>query len=276
MIEDCFSVHEPDVFEGLTRRTWERIKTFGLGHMVVGRGIGRTGIRNLAQRRLSGVASESEIDAAICRHRNGYYASLAASLIIESYYQWFGLLSAVRRVYPNCRVVGVMRDPRTWVASWMNFGSHHDRRDLVRLFGQRRLSPDMIGDVEYVSRWSSMSRFERLCWDWRTIYQQIVDFAAADTRTRLYRYEDIFFCKNRLETINDMLDFITRFEDRKYRYEFKESKLDQRLHGSKTNAFPGWPDWSPEQARALDETCRKLMARFGYGHEQEWQLKLAY
>jgi hypothetical protein len=275
MIEDCFSVHEPDLFDVFTRRTWGRLKTFGFGHMVVGRLMGRTGIRNLTQRRLSGVASEAEIDAAIRKHRHAYYSSLPATLIVESYYQWFGLLPAVRREYPACKIVGILRDPRTWVASWMNFGSHHDRRDLVRLFGQRRLDPTMIGDKDYAQQWSSMSRFEKLCWDWRTIYQQIIDFSEADSRTQLYRYEDLFLSIDRRDTVIEMLEFITRFEDRQYYYELQVERLKKRVHSSTRKTFPGWRDWSPELARTLDKLCGNLMVQFGYGQEPEWQLKLA-
>ena len=53
LISDALSVHEPDVWKGFHRGSLERIKTFGIYHMIFGRLSGKTGIRNLSQKYLA-------------------------------------------------------------------------------------------------------------------------------------------------------------------------------------------------------------------------------
>lgn len=48
MIDRCFSVHEPDFFTpGSEYNTIKKIETFGLYHLILGKIIGKTGIRKL-------------------------------------------------------------------------------------------------------------------------------------------------------------------------------------------------------------------------------------
>ena len=96
IIDDAFSVHEPDVLHGFSKRSWHAIRTFGFYQMVVGRLMGRTGIRNLTQKFLAGKMTIEDTVAAIHRHRDRYYARISQDYVIESYNQWYGIL-------PRCR-----------------------------------------------------------------------------------------------------------------------------------------------------------------------------
>ncbi|MFC2966796.1 hypothetical protein [Acidimangrovimonas pyrenivorans] len=117
MIEGAHSVHEPDLASPWEPARMARaIRQFGLWHMVIGRVLGRTGIRNIATRRLRGRIDTQAAIAAIRRQRDGYYASLSAPLIVESYYQWAGLLPELRALHPTARIIGIVRDPRDLVA----------------------------------------------------------------------------------------------------------------------------------------------------------------
>ena len=270
MVADSFSVHEPDLFDGLTARTWQRLKTFGLYHMVIGRLLGRTGIRNLSQRYLSGALDLDTLARSVRRHRSRYYASLNPSLIIESNYQWYGILPTVPLVFPSYKVVAIVRDPRTWAASNMNYGTHHGPKDLVAKFGFRRLDPRMMGDSEFVDKWTSMSAFEKLCWDWKTVYGLITEFVDKDSNSRMYRYEDLFPGLSSGEQVHDMLDFLVDFPERKYSYSLDRSVLQKPVHAAGRASFPDWSEWDTTHARQLNDICGALMVRFGYGNEPTW------
>ena len=273
MIPGSYSVHEPDVLEGLTRRTWDRIRAFGVYHMLIGRLLGRTGIRNLSQQFIAGRIDREELVASLRRQRSAYYESLAGDPIIESYYQWYGVLPAVPELFAHYRVVALVRDPRTWVASWMNFGAHFGAKDLVSRFGFRRLDPAMVGDRETAARWAGMTPFERLCWTWREVNGRLADFAESDPATRLYRYEDLFLAEDRRDRLADLLDFITGFSDRRFPTMLDDGLLGERRHASTRQAFPDWPAWTAEQACRLEEICGPLMRALGYGDEGEWLAK---
>jgi hypothetical protein len=274
MIPGSYSVHEPDVLEGLTWRTWERIRTFGVYHMLLGRVLGRTGIRNLSQQFIAGRIGRQQLIAYLRRQRSAYYRDIPGEPIIESYYQWYGILPAAPEVFEHYRVVALVRDPRTWVASWMNFGAHFGSRDLVSRFGFRRLDPIMAGDADYAELWADMSPFERLCWTWGAVNGRLLDFARTDPHTRVYRYEDLFLSQDRGRRLADLLQFITSFSDRRFPSAFEEGLLRERRHASTRQAFPDWPHWTSDQACRLEKICGPLMRELGYGEEADWALKI--
>jgi len=274
MVPGAYSVHEPDVVEGVSRRTWQRIRTFGPYHMLLGRLLGRTGIRNLTQQFISGSLDRHQLVERLRRQRSAYYRSLPGDPIIESYSQWYGILPAVPELFSHYRVVVIVRDPRTWVASCMNFGAPFGPRDLVSRLGFKRLDPITAGDRVYAERWPRMSRFERIAWTWKTINGYLLDFARQDPHTRIYRYESLFLGEDRASQLADLLEFITRFPDRDFPSNFDDTVLQRRHHASTRQAFPDWPDWSDEQARQLFEICGTQMADLGYGGEATWQAKL--
>lgn len=273
VIDGAFCVHEPDVWDGLTRKSLERIRRFGIYHMIIGRVMGFTGLRNLSQRYLAGKITLDGLAEAIRRQRGSYYESIQADLIIESNGQWFGVLPALPRVFRNYRIVGIIRDARTWLASTMNFGRVHGPRDWVTRLGFRRLDPELVGDMEYIGRWRSMNAFERVCWTWRGINTVLDKTIAADINGRMYRYEDLFLDSLNGVEIEDMLKFITCFPDRRFSHEFSQDLLGRRIHSVSRDAFPDWQLWDREHARVLQEICGPLMEKYGYGSEPKW-LKL--
>lgn len=270
VIEGAFSVHEPDVWDGITTKTLDRIRRFGPYHMVVGRLLGKTGLRNLSQSFIDGRLSMDQLSEAIRSHRFSYYQSIDAELIVEANGQWFGILPALPHVFENYRVVGIIRDPRFWLSSTLNFGHVYGPKDWVMHLGFRRLDPMMTGDVKYLERWPDMDRFEKACWTWRGINTILDKDIGADPDGKMYRFEDLFLGPNRQHVVDDALSFLTRFPDRKFDFDFPESLLSNRIHSVPRASFPDWHEWNRTQARQLQEICGPLMNKYGYGRETDW------
>jgi hypothetical protein len=265
MIPRAHSAHEPDVWPGLNREALRRIRTFGFRHMVVDRLLGRSGFRNLSLKHLRGELTIDEAAREIRRQRRKYYSS-AHPLVIESNYQSFGLLRPFRRAFPDSRIVTVVRDPRTWVASYLDYGTRRGGRDRVLAWGRSRLHPRLIDDEEYADGWSSMSRFERLCWDWRSIYGRLVRAANADPMNRMFRYEDLFLGPGREEVFGELLKFITDFGDRSYEYSLVSDSLDERVNVRPARTASGGDDaGTMRDPAAMQEICGELMDELGYG-----------
>lgn len=271
IIFDAFSVHEPDVVFGFTKATYDRIGVFGWYHMVFGRLLTLTGIRNLSRKHLSGELAKNKVITALHRHRDGYYGSIASDLIIESNPQWYGLLQVLPELYENQKIVAVIRDPRTWVTSVMNFGTQFGWRDWVMKLGFRRLDPALLGDREYMDKWADMSAFEKNCWHWATVNSLIKEHVGTNPNARLFRYEDLFLAEDRDRHLRDMLDFMTTFPDRRFRYELDSKVLGSRRNASTKKKLSDWRAWDSCQAGRLQEMCGPLMKEFGYGTEPEWQ-----
>lgn len=264
LIEDSFSVHEPDVWHGVIRRdSWRAIRWFGVYHVVLGKLLRRTGMRCVAERYLSGDWTEEETVEAVGRQRADFYRRRSASLIIESNTQWYPLLPLLPRILPRYRVLAIVRDPRTWVRSYLNFGGHHDERDRVARFGLPRMSPEMVGG-DWAGRWKDMSVFQRLCWDWKFITDRLVSAADADERIRLVRFEDLFKSEGRAANLASALDFITDFEDRRYEYSVPDGVFGRKVNVSNRERVGPWSTWPDQERRFLLDMCAPLMDRLGY------------
>ena len=264
MIPGSYSVHEPDVLDGFTWRTVEAIRTFGFRHMLVDRALGRSGLRNLSTAFLSGELNQDEVAKIIYDQRSRYYNKISSDLIIESNYQWFGILPVAPKLFPKFKMVAISRDPRSWVTSCMNFGRLYGPRDFVSRFGFKRLNPGMIDDAPYKDQWPRMSSFERLCWTWAAINRILLDYLDGRDNARLWRYEDLFLSGNREAALRDMLEFITTFPDAKFSFELNPDLLTERRHASGRKHFPDWPAWPDDHKTRLYEICGPMMKALGY------------
>ncbi len=273
MLPECHSVHEPDVIAGFEYPIGERLRTFGLYHMVIGRLLGRTGIRNLSLQYLSGRLDHGAAVQAIVRHRARYYASLGKPVVLEAYTGWFGLLPVLPDAFARVKVVVVYRDPRDWVRSIMNWGTFYGPRDWVGRLGLGRLLPGTIGDREAAARWPRMSRFERVCWAWTAINRTLREGAARLPSSLCCRYEALFLEQDR-ELQQRLLEYVSDFGDRRFPYHYEPGEFRQRVHGS-SGGFPPWQQWSPQQAALLQRHCGELMELLGYGGEPRWRELLA-
>jgi hypothetical protein len=271
MIPDAFSVHEPDVFVGFERRTVDRIREFGFWNMVIGRALGRTGARALSEKMMAQKIDPAAARQWVHRIRDRYYSAIDALLVIESNSQWYGALPALRAAYLDCKIIGVVRDPRSWVRSWINEGGRHDQRDRVLGYGCERLCPAMVGDEAYAARWKSMDTFAKLCWEWKTLYREIDRFVAGAQNAMMFRFEDLFLSATSRSHATELLNFICTWPERTYHFELNESSWAKPVNESVPSRLDEWRSWSPNRARCLQEICRgRLLKSYGYCDEPEW------
>lgn len=276
VVPDAVSVHEPDMINirHPLQRTWPAIRAFGLRHMVVDRLRGRSGIRVVGEGWLAGERPREEAVAELRRQRERYWTGLGKPLVVESYRQWFTVLDLLPEVVASYRVVGVVRDPRSWIRSWMRYGGQYDRRDAVAFLRKQRLSPARVGDAAHAARWEQMDTFERNAWFWTQVNGRICARAEVDPRVRVFRFEDLVGPR-REAFLAELLDFICTWPDHRYPYTVDPSILEERVNASADKDFPRWPEWEPARAAVVDRHCGPLMARLGYGLEPEWKALVA-
>lgn len=271
LIPDSYSIHEPDVWSGLNYHPIRRLRQFGFYHMFMGKLLRKTGIRNLSQQYIAGKLTLDELSEKIRQHRENYYQSLNSNYIIESYGGWYGALPGIQKIYHNYRIVAIIRDARDWVTSMMNWGAIYGPRDWVSRLGLERLNPSMMGDIETMQLWPTMSQFEKLCWTWTAVNSIIFKYTVDDVNAQMFRFEDLFFSKNRREILTEFLAFITHFKDKSFSYTLDDETLSTRIHESVNKKFPSWQHWDEKHAKILERHCSDLMRRFYYGNEPDWQ-----
>lgn len=276
MIEGCNSVHEPDIFY-FDSELYKKIKEFGLFRMTAGKFFSRYSIRGLNIARQIGTIPDDEIVECIRHMRTNSLENAGAAILLESNCSWSSLVDLLPKAFPNARVAYILRDPRSWICSWLNnAGARYSPLDVRSWFKDTRLTPHHIKGDPNQARWKEMTIFDKFCWFWNAENSFALECANRSDSIKVFRFEDIFCKDNDYEAMIEMLEHLTAFP-----VGFRpEWKLDRELMGRKTNTeygdrFPEWDRWEPWQVRSLDDHCGDLMALFAYGEEPEWRERLS-
>lgn len=264
-IQDCFSVHEPDMIRKVSDLSVEKIRWFGVYNLTIGRILGTRGIRNISNAYLSGKISDLEAYKKITKCRAKYYSNIPQGLVVESYLRWFGLVPPlVREHKKDVKFAAIVRDPRTWIISWINKGKHLTENfptaKIISLLSPL-ITPNDIGDNDYSKRWGRMTSFEKFCWEWFAINNIILSYAERyPDNVKIFKYEDIF--KRDESCIGDLLDFISTFPNAKFdRRDYALDLTDKRNSAAQVVTWDAIPD---NDKSSLYDICGKLMTELGY------------
>lgn len=264
IIPEAFSVHEPDVVSSINKRFFRQLQIFGFNQLLLGKLTGNTGIRNLSQNYLTKKIGLNDLSVAISHHREKYYYQIDRDLIIESYSGWYGAIPGIRHLYKNYKVVVVVRNPKDWVASNMNWGTMYGKRDWVSKLGLGRLTPKLVKDKQYEDKWQVFSRFQKLCWAWKTVYEILLQSITNDTNARIVKFEELFEAQDKYLNLKDLLVFLTQFRDREFAFDIPENILEKRVHKNISYQFTKWRDWDDAMKRDLIGICGEVMKKLNY------------
>lgn len=266
IIGDTFSVHEPNVlkFNKGPQDILYKIKIFGFYHMILGRLIGQTGIRNLSQKYLGGKLSLQELETAIIRQRRNFYEKITEDLIIESYSGWYGCIPAIQNLYNNYKIIIITRDPRDWVVSNMNWGTLFGQRDWVSKLGLGRLNPKMVNDLEYMKSWDNLTRFQKICWTYKFQYETMMENVKNDANALVIKFEDLFYSQQRYKNLCFLLDFVTKFENKTFPYTVPTNFLDTQVNKNISYAFPHYENWDNTTKKQFEDICSSIMKKLNY------------
>ena len=190
----------------------------------------------------------------------------------ESNLQLAGLLDVLPRVFPNSKIVFMIRDGRDWARSWFNgYFAPYGVRDPFRYFTSGRANARMFADDPFYEVWGTFSHFQKICWLWRFHTEYALKTMEVNSHTKLIRYEDLFEASDFEAAINDLLEYLTKFPSGfKAEFEYKRELSDVRFHESRHKRFPKWDEWDLLQVRHFQEICGSLMESQGYGKEPRW------
>lgn len=264
IIENSFSVHEPDIFSGLNKKFVNQVKYFGFYNMVIGRALRRSGIRNLSENYLANKISFNKLKNKIIKHRCYYYNSIYNDLIIESYYGWYGCMSAIREIFPNYKIIVITRDPRNWITSNMNWNKWYGNKDLLEKYKFGRLNPKLIGDNEYINQWDKFTQFEKLCWAYKTIYTTILRNIHNDENCMLVKFEDLFNNKDKHNQLEQLIKYIVKFQNKCYNYNIPNDILEKKIHKNIYNKFPQYENWDLYKKERYWKICEDIQYKLGY------------
>ena len=268
-VDDCFSVHEPDlIVANDALKTLRNIRLFGIWHVVIGRLLNKTGSRIIGQKLIQEKISEEIAKEYILKSRTSYFSSIKESLIIESNAQWWPFVKQICEIWPRSKVIIIVRDPRSWVRSWMNKSGRYTKNDIVAMLPPGRLTPRKVREEKWISSWKDFTTFEKLSWEWSFIYNYMDSSLDHEGNKKMFRFEDIF-CRES-GAFDDLIEYATTHGRRVYpSHDLSDFKAT--ISNASAGSTPSWREWTPNQAATMDAICGPLMRKFGYGDEPEWQ-----
>ena len=273
VVSDCHSEHEPDMVAGLSELTFDRVRRFGLWHMVLGRLLGQTGVRVLGQRYLEGRASRAEALDRLRALRADYHASIHESLIVESYYAWWMVAEEVGEIWPGARVAGILRDPRDWIASWLRHDPRRRNGALTERLPPGPLTPARIGDAAGAQHWGALGQVGRLAWEWGTIAGKLDRAAQTSQDAAVFRFEDLFG-GDRAE-LERFVTFVSGHAEGPRHKIGDLSTLTRTVRNASSGPKHRWETWSDAEIAAVAAFCGPGMDAHGYGTEASWQDRIA-
>lgn len=165
------------------------------------------------------------------------------------------------------KVIHLIRDPRDFVTSFMNWKKGSFKRTILHHFIPLwQPNPVFTGDVSVLGR-LRMSKFEHFCWIWNyknRFFQN--SFSQSEDYFQL-KFENLTSEEYSPSIIDSLLSFMEVESSNGNNFSLPQKKVNK----SEKKYFPRWPDWTPAQAKVLDKWCGEPMRSLGYGKEKEWQ-----
>lgn len=160
--------------------------------------------------------------------------------------------------YPNVYIIHIVRDPRTFVRSYLNW-THSRFKSWVanKMVLGWHPSGYFTGELPWRA-WRQMGEFQRVCWHWTYKNMLLEKLFVDDERYIQVRFEDLFLAQDS-HTLKEMLAFV----DIPYQERF-ETMFEKSKNVSRKAYFPAWEAWETERKRQLLDICGENMREYGY------------
>ena len=158
----------------------------------------------------------------------------------------------------NINIVHLVRDPRDFVISFMNWKSSSIKKRILHYlvpFWQ----PFPQGNSISILRWIFMSKFEKYCWTWyykNSLFKKL----KKSTNYRLIRIEDLTKSPIKYDHINKLIRYL-KLKEKYFDY---QSISATPVNKSEKKSFPPYNYWSQKQKNCMQKICGNLMIEFGY------------
>ncbi len=262
LLPGLLSVHEPDrVDPGLWKETLFKLRQQGPRRLVLGKALGLFGTRNLSLSRIRGrLSRDVALDRLLLERRWVLEGNPRAYL--ESNPQLFGLGPDLLDL-PRSWVVVLVRDPRSWLPSWMGkrWFAPNDWVERLGVLGLQRLNPTMLGQESDWARWTPL---QKLAWTWNDMNARLLRlFKDRPKDCRLYRFEDLFEDRDK-KTLDEFLDFVSWGRADEQTREALGRAFGEKINVREAEGPRLYENWSAEEKNFLKSVCGKLAEELGY------------
>lgn len=220
-------------------------------------------LRIVSNRYLCGRLSKERLVRALVKHRRKSLGKVRQLIYIEANNFLHGFLDAFDDVFENPLIVHLVRDPRTFIRSWINFGVFQRLKGLVGRFHRSWLLKPGAYEENPTKLWKEMRPAERLAWYWNAINREL------DRGKELFgerylrvRFEDLF------AEGGSQLVQLARWIGLPETPCLLEQLRKGKVNASPDRGFPSWEDWDTDLKRRVLKLCGPLMIHYGYGRDR--------
>lgn len=228
--------------------------------------------RMMSNRSVTGKLPKETAVRALVRSRQRLVEKITRPVYIESNWYLYGFLEALRDVFGRPKILHVVRDPRTFIPSYINYGTFSGlKRIAAEFLPYWYLKPEQY-DPGTSKRWSGMSEPERLAWHWHVVNREIDRGAAMyGDNYLLLRYEDLFPREKKDAPgtaapaaslppgLTRLLDWIGLSPNEKL-----VQLMGDKRNASRNRGFPRWDQWDEPTRQSVLAMCGEQMERYGY------------
>lgn len=216
-------------------------------------------LRLLSNRYLCHRVGRQRLIQAYVRARQGLFASMGERVYVESNNFLHGFLDVLDDVFDRPRIVHIVRDPRTYIRSWINFGVFSGLKGLAgRYLKYWLLKPELL-TPQPAFRWDAMPPQERIAWYWSALNRELNrgEQLFGDRYIRL-RFEDLFTADNQ------PMDKLAAWLGLPPRSRPEATLAAEKVNKSRRNLCPPFEQWNRLTREKVLNQCRELMDLYGY------------
>ncbi len=206
----------------------------------------------------AGRLTEDKMESILRRSRRKLLEGNTPEIYIESNNFLYGFVPVLGKVFPNLRIVHIVRDPRTYVPSHLNHGGLSGLKGLVSNFTFWMIKPEHF-ESDPERQWSQMTNIERLAWRWSVVNKIIEKNGRAyGDSYRVFRFESLFDQSG--EGLADLCNWL----DISVANNLVNDTLKTRVNKSKKRICSPWGEWTKEQQDSLISYCGEAMSKYHY------------
>ena len=185
---------------------------------------------------------------------------------IESNNNLSYMIPIVRKVFPNYKIVHIVRDGEDIVKSLYSKTTNRRFEGRVEFLSRddhrNRLKASFFEDDPYYAKWNNMSRFEKCCWYWSRKDAWIRKAIKNDERAKTFKFEQLFKEKDP-KAWNDLIDFCGLSQD------FNQTDIisyisQKRSNENKSFKLGDAKEWPTDHIASFKEIAGEHMIESGY------------
>jgi len=202
--------------------------------------------------------SRDDLKEMLARLRRQMVQRVQQNIYVESNPYLSGFIEVLPEVFQSASVVHVVRDPRTYVRSGVNFGAFRGLKKLASQFW-----PNWFPKSD---NWSHMDAIERLAWYWSLVNSHLNRGEAIYGQRYLrIKYEELF---------SDGLERLTDWIGLERSPALREEANKERVNASH-GQLPAFENWSEADQQKVLRHCEPLMRAYGYLKEENAPMRQA-